>query len=117
GAWRILGDAVTVERGRTAPVAPLGRSDGVLTVASRGAVAAGDNGELTLDITDAHGRPVRLGTYLGAYAHVTAFRRSTGAVTHLHPLGTPQFEGSGTTLSFHTQFEQPGAHVAFVQVR
>ena len=42
---------------------------------------------LDLVVSDLGGRPVALGTYLGAQAHVVGFSESDGSVVHLHPTG------------------------------
>ena len=72
---------------------------------------------MTLAVRDEAGRPVALGDYLGAGAHVTGFHVDTGAVAHLHPLGQPEVAEDATRLRFHTEFEQEGTYRAFVQVR
>ncbi|PVG81907.1 hypothetical protein DDE18_14440 [Nocardioides gansuensis] len=98
------------------PIPEVG-DDGTLTVAVEGAVTVGDLGRLVLVVRDAEGRAVRLGPYLGTFAHVTAFHTRSGSVVHMHPLGQPEVGADGTRLEFHTQFEKPGRYLAFVQAR
>lgn len=79
--------------------------------------AAGRDGRLRLRVRDDRGRPVRLGTYLGTYGHVTGFHRESGAMVHLHPLEAPETTDEGAELTFHTEIEQQGDYLLFVQVR
>ena len=69
--------------------------DRAVSVSVSEAPTTGPNGELRLVVRDAEGRPVELGTYLGAYSHVTGFHRDTGAMVHLHPLAAPEVTESG----------------------
>ncbi len=91
--------------------------DEVVNVSVAQAPRAGANGLLRLVIRDARQQPVRLGTYLGAYGHVTGFNRETDAVIHLHPLGAPQVTEDGSELRFHAEINTPGDYRLFVQVR
>jgi hypothetical protein len=90
--------------------------DGIVSVKVDGDLAVGPSGRLDILARDTEGRPVKLGTYLGTFAHVTGFHRQSGAVVHMHPLG-PEVDDTGTRLSFHTQFETPGEYICFVQLR
>ncbi|MET3961108.1 hypothetical protein ABIE44_001042 [Marmoricola sp. OAE513] len=63
------------------------------------------------------GKPASLGTYLGVYAHVSAFNVKTGALVHMHPLSSPVTEGKKSVLNFHINFEAPGDYRMFVQTR
>jgi Tol biopolymer transport system component len=81
------------------------------------APTTGPNGELRLVVRDAARRPVELGTYLGAYAHVTGFHRETGAMVHLHPLGPPEVTQAGSELTFHAEIPDPGDYRLFAQER
>ena len=109
----ILGETVPVEGGvDDAPAV-----DPMLQVDVTGAPTTGSNGRLLLRVRDDQGRPVRVDTYLGTYGHVTGFQRDTGAMIHLHPLGAPETTDDGSELSFHTEIEQPGDYLLFVQVR
>lgn len=109
----ILGQTVPVPGGPgTAPeVDPLLRVDVVE------APATGADGRLLLRVRDDRDRPVRLDTYLGTYGHVTGFHRQSGAMIHLHPLAAPETTDDGTELTFHTEIEQSGDYLLFVQVR
>ena len=91
--------------------------DGIVSVEIDGDTAVGTSGRLDIAARDSRGRPVQLGTYLGTFAHVTGFHRRTGAVVHMHPLGQPDVDDTGTRLTFHTQFDRPGEYVCFVQLR
>lgn len=91
--------------------------DGILSVQAPETVPSGPDQRMTLTLTDAQGRAPALGTFLGAYAHVTGFHVGTGAFTHVHPYGEPQVGDGGTDLTFHTEFAAPGRYVFFVQVR
>lgn len=63
------------------------------------------------------GTAASLGSYLGVYAHISAFDVRTGALVHMHPLGGPVVRGGYAVLDFHTSFEQPGDYRMFVQTR
>lgn len=91
--------------------------DGIVSVEVDGDLAVGPSGRLDIVARDVQGRPVKLGSYLGTFAHVTGFHRQSGAVVHIHPLGQPEIDETATRLSFHTQFERPGEYVCFVQLR
>ena len=94
-----------------------GGDDGVIHIGAEGDLRVGSSSRLSLVVNDAQGRPVKLGTYLGTFAHVTGFHVESGSVVHLHPLGQPEIEEEGTRLTFHTEFESPGEYLCFVQVR
>jgi len=91
--------------------------DGSVTVEPRGELRTGTDGRLSLVVLDAAGRPVKLGSFLGTFAHVTAVHAETGSVVHMHPLGQPELGDDGTRLTFHTEFEKPGTYLCFAQVR
>ncbi len=91
--------------------------DGIVSVQVDGDLAVGPSGRLDIVVRDAHGRPVKLGSYLGTFAHMTGFHIQSGAVVHMHPLGQPEVDDTSTRLSFHTQFERPGEYLCYVQVR
>jgi hypothetical protein len=91
--------------------------DGAVRVDAEGRLRTGQNGRLTLVVTDAAGRPVKLGSYLGSFAHVTAMHVASGSVVHMHPLGQPELDSGGTRLVFHSEFDKPGEYLCFVQVR
>lgn len=99
------------------PALPETGDDGVLRVTAEDGLAVGADGRLTLAVRDARDRGVRPGSYLGTFAHVTAFHVASGSVVHMHPLGQPEVSDDGTALGFHTGFEKPGDYLAFVQVR
>ncbi|MCX6397958.1 MAG: hypothetical protein NTV23_15830 [Propionibacteriales bacterium] len=63
------------------------------------------------------GEPASLGTYLGVYAHISAFNVETGALVHMHPLGTPETVDQRSVLSFHSGFTVAGEYRMFVQTR
>ncbi|HYH35461.1 MAG TPA: hypothetical protein VD814_09955 [Nocardioides sp.] len=89
----------------------------VLQVEVTESPAVGPEGRLRLRVRDEQDRPVRLGTYLGTYGHVTGFHEVSGAMVHLHPLGPPETTENGAELTFHTEIEQAGDYRLFVQVR
>jgi hypothetical protein len=63
------------------------------------------------------GQPVNnLETYLGVYAHLTAFRVGTMGFAHLHPIDQvdPSRGGGGPDLTFHAPLP-PGDYRMFVQ--
>ncbi|HEX4191294.1 MAG TPA: hypothetical protein VHZ06_09905 [Marmoricola sp.] len=63
------------------------------------------------------GKPADLGSYLGVYAHVSAFSTATGGLEHIHALSAPETRDNKSVLLLHTNFEQPGDYRMFVQVR
>ena len=77
----------------------------------------GRDERLGLMVRDAADRPVLLDTYLGTYAHVTGFHRDSGAMVHLHPMSEPEVTEDGSGLVFHSEIEEPGDYLLFVQVR
>lgn len=91
--------------------------DGIVTVSAPETVPSGPDQKMTLTVTDAEGRSPALGTYLGAFSHLSGFHAETSAFVHAHPLGEPVVGSGGTDLTFHTEFEVPGRYVFFVQVR
>ncbi|TNM42761.1 hypothetical protein FHP29_07060 [Nocardioides albidus] len=112
---RVPGDwtPVDVPRGKEAETG----SDGVVEARLLAAGEVGPNGRLRLRVTDAGGEPVALGSYLGTSAHLTGFAVDSRGFVHVHPYGAPEVEDDGTTLTFHTVFEQPGDYRLFLQVR
>ncbi|WP_210440225.1 hypothetical protein [Nocardioides xinjiangensis] len=131
GAYRVVAEFVAVDEGGNGDHVVLGRpiamppgdpgdtaaEDRAVSVTVSEAPTAGLDGELGLVVRDAAGRPVELGTYLGAYAHVTGFHRETGAMVHLHPLGAPDVTEDGSELTFHAEIPDPGDYRLFAQVR
>jgi hypothetical protein len=114
GDHLVLGEELMVDAGpRRAPEA----TDPVVEVEATQEPVAGPNGRMLLTVRDARGGPVRLGTYLGAFGHVTGFDRQSGVMLHVHPLTAPETTEDGTTLTFHTEIEDAGDYRLFVQVR
>lgn len=101
----------------TPPADAPGQAAGVITADIEGRLLAAPAGEMTVTLRDSDGRPVKLGTYLGSYAHLTGFDKDSGGLVHLHPIGTPRTAPDGTRLTFHTAFPAPGAYRFFVQAR
>lgn len=97
--------------------AALRSSNGTVKVAIGGGGDVASTGQLSVRITDSRGRPVKLGAYLGATAHVTAFHAQAGTMVHLHPVGVPEIESDATALTLHTGDVAAGPYVFFVQVR
>jgi hypothetical protein len=91
--------------------------DGIVSVEVERDLAAGPSGRLDILARDAQGRPVKVGSYLGTFAHMTGFHLQSGGVVHMHPLGQPEVDDTATRLSFHTQFDKVGEYVCFVQLR
>ncbi|NGN93950.1 hypothetical protein G5C66_14500 [Nocardioides sp. KC13] len=94
-----------------------GSDDGTVIAALEETPKPGIDQEIGVVLSDPAGKPVNLGTYLGVYAHVTAFSRETGEVIHLHPLGGPENGEDGTRLGIHVKPPKPGDYVFFVQAR
>ena len=131
GGYRVVTEFVAVDEGGNGDHVVLGRplalpagdpgdtaaEDEGVSVSVSEAPTTGPNGELRLVVRDAEGRPVELGTYLGAYAHVTGFHRETGAMVHLHPLAAPEVTEAGSELTFHAEIRDPGDYRLFAQVR
>ncbi len=131
GTYRVVTEFIAVDEGGNGDHVVLGRplalppgdpgdtvgGDGVVDVTVTEPPVAGLEGELRLMVRDAARQPVKLGTFLGAYAHVTGFDEETGAMVHLHPLGPPDVTEDGSELTFHAEIEQPGDYRLFVQVR
>ena len=109
----VLGETVPVDG--TTDAAP--ELDPMLQVEATEEPVAGPQGRLVLRVRDDQDRPVRVDTYLGTYGHVTGFQRDSGAMVHLHPLGVPVTTDAGSQLTFHTEIEEPGDYLMFVQVR
>lgn len=91
--------------------------DGIVRVRLLDQGRTGSNGRLRIAVSTPDGKPLQLGSYLGATAHLTGFAVGTRGFVHVHPLGAPEVEEDGTVLTFHTAFTQPGAYRMFVQVR
>jgi hypothetical protein len=131
GGYRVVTEFIAVDEGGNGDHVVLGRplalppgdpgdtaaEDRAVSVSVAEAPTTGPNGELRLVVRDPARRPVELGTYLGAYAHVTGFHRETGAMVHLHPLGAPEVTQTGSELTFHAEIPDPGDYRLFAQVR
>lgn len=86
------------------------------TLTIQGQLTSGMSMPFTLRVTRA-GQPVTdLEPYLGTYAHLTAFRSSDLAFSHLHPEGTAA-AGShgGPQLSFRAELPRAGDYRLFIQ--
>ena len=131
GGYRVVTEFVARDDGGNGDHVVLGRplalppgdpgdtvaGDGVVTVTVSQAPSTGPNGLLRLVVRDAAGEPVTLGTYLGAYSHVTGFHTESGAMVHLHPLAAPDITEDGSELTFHSDIAEPGDYRLFAQVR
>ena len=131
GGYRVVTEFVAVDEGGNGDHVVLGRplalppgdpgdtvaGDEVVEVTVSQAPTTGPNGLLRLVVRDAEGGPVALGTYLGAWSHVTGFHTGTGAMVHLHPLDAPDITTDGSELTFHADIEEAGDYRLFVQVR
>jgi len=119
GDQLVLGVERTVGKATPAtplpPVSTTATADGVtLDVLSE--LKVGQENQMTLGLSR-DGKPASLGTYLGVYAHVSAFNAETGELVHMHPLGTPETADGRSTLTFHTGFKIAGDYRMFVQTR
>jgi hypothetical protein len=131
GGYRVITELVARDEGGNGDHVVLGRplalppgdpgdtvgEDRVLEVSVSRAPVAGRDSVLGLVVRGPDRQPVPLGTYLGAYGHVTGFDTTTGAMVHLHPLDAPEVTEDGSELTFHADIEQPGDYRLFVQVR
>lgn len=90
-------------------------TDGV-TVSLLGPSAVGNENTLTIGLSR-DGEPASLGTYLGVYAHISAFNVQTGVLVHMHPLGAPEVRDGKAVLEFHSGFASAGDYRVFVQTR
>ncbi len=97
--------------------AALRSSDGTVKVGIERGEDGASTGRLLVRVSDRRGRPVKLGAYLGATAHVTAFNTLAGTMVHMHPVGVPEIESDATVLTLHVGDVPPGPYVFFVQVR
>ncbi|MCF6378704.1 hypothetical protein L2K70_13910 [Nocardioides KLBMP 9356] len=131
GGYRVVTEFVARDEGGNGDHVVLGRplalppgdpgdtvaGDQLVSVTVTQAPTTGPNGLLRLRVRDAAGDPVTLGTYLGAYSHVTGFHTGTGAMVHLHPLSAPEITEDGSELTFHSDIAEPGDYRLFAQVR
>jgi hypothetical protein len=118
----VLGRTLTVAGKATATPVPRGEAaatgtDGVVEARLLAPGRVDPNGRLRLAITDPAGKPLTLGSYLGAAAHLTGFAIDSRGFVHVHPYGAPEVTEDGTVLTFHTTFTQAGDYRLFVQVR
>lgn len=119
GDQLVLGVERTVGTfGKDVPVpAPSTESttDGV-TVSLLSTPTVGNENIMTIGLSR-DGEPATLGTYLGVYAHISAFNVKTGVLVHMHPLGAPEVKDGRSVLEFHSGFESAGDYRVFVQTR
>lgn len=118
----VLGTSLRVPGTWQAAAVPVGDAaatgdDGVVRIELDGHGEVGPNGRLRVAVTTPQGKPLQLGSYLGATAHLTGFAVGSGGFVHVHPLGAPEVTDDGTMLTFHTSFTDPGDYRMFVQVR
>ena len=74
---------------------------------------AGQSSILTLKLTEANGRPARLGPIMGAYAHLVGFSRDGEHLIHCHPMTTAPDSG---ILQFDVAPEHAGLTKFFLQI-
>jgi hypothetical protein len=131
GGYRVVTEFVARDEGGNGDHVVLGRplalppgdpgdtvaGDELVSVSVSQAPTTGSTGLMRLVVRDAAGAPVALGTYLGAYSHVTGFHTETGAMVHLHPLAAPEVTEDGSELTFHSDIDEPGDYRLFAQVR
>ncbi len=117
GSHVVLGSRVTVRGAPGTPVPAADEVDPIVSVEAPILMDVGRDEEITMTFSDGQDGVLNLGTYLGAYAHLTGFEERTGAFVHVHPLGGPTTTADGSELRFHTSFAEPGEYRFFVQVR
>jgi hypothetical protein len=100
-------DGVVRTRELPAPSKAAG-TDGFRVRLTDGAVRAGEESELTFDVTR-DGKPVPLQDYLGAKGHLVALREGDLAFLHVHP--------DAESLRFEATFPNPGAYRLFLQFK
>jgi hypothetical protein len=83
-------------------------ADGFRVRLTDGAVRAGEESELTFDVTR-DGQPVSLQDYLGAKGHLVALREGDLAFLHVHP--------DANSLRFEASFPNAGTYRLFLQFR
>jgi hypothetical protein len=113
GAERTIGSPTKAVR---VPAATTTATADEVTVTVQQAPTVGYEHQMSLGLSK-DGAAASLGTYLGVYAHVSAFDVATGALVHMHPLGSPEAQGDQSVLTFHTGFLTPGDYRMFVQAR
>lgn len=100
------------------PVSTTATVDG-FTVAMSGAIKAGTDSTVTLQVSKA-GKPVTdLQPYLGAYGHLVALRGGDLAYLHVHPTGEPR-DGKtkpGPAIEFITNAPSPGRYRLFLDFK
>lgn len=119
GDQMVLGALRTIGEPRTAvplPPASTSATANGLTVTVTKAPTVGYEHQMELGLSK-DGKAAALGTYLGVFAHLSAFDVRTGAIVHMHPLGPPVEKDGKSLLDFHTGFEEPGTYRMFVQAR
>jgi hypothetical protein len=87
------------------------------TVSVRGALTAGMEHPLTVSVAKDGGPGTDLQPYLGASAHLTAFRQGDAAFAHLHPAAGTAGGHGGPDLPFHAQLPTAGNWRLFLQFR
>ena len=81
-------------------------ADGFRVRLTDGTFRAGQESELTFDVTD-NGKPVSLQDYLGAKGHLVALRKGDLAFLHVHP--------DASSLRFEASFPNAGSYRLFLQ--
>lgn len=119
GAQVVLShDATVPGHWRRQPVPHSSQADdGVVEISAPRTMSVGQEQLMTVVVSDGQRGVVNLGSYLGAFAHLTGFDVRTGAFVHAHPLGEPKVTDRGSELLFHTSFRTPGRYRFFIQVR
>jgi hypothetical protein len=96
-------------RSRELPApAKVAGTDGFRVRLTDGRVGAGEESELTFDVTRA-GKRVALQDYLGAKGHLVALREGDLAFLHVHP--------DASSLRFEATFPDAGSYRLFLQFR
>ena len=91
------------------------------TTAENKPLQVGESALVKVRVTGADGQPFKqLEPVMGAYAHMVAFPKDLGSVTHVHPTGpepTTNTERGGPELSFHVVPERAGYQKFYLQTQ
>lgn len=116
----LLGERVQVGTGRGKTSSPpsivpqLSDTVGdILVSASFTVTQAGRGTEGRLSFSSVSGKPLKMGKYLGAPAHIIVVPETADSILHVHPL-----EGSDSDkMTFHTNFPTPGSYRIWVEFK
>lgn len=132
GGWRLVADftldvdgasqefilATTFDVNGTVSTTPLpepaatATTAGGYTVTLSGDISATEHTMLMATITDPAGKPVTVEKYLGADAHLVAFRTTDGLTAHLHPMDDHAMAGM---VHFMAEFPDAGRYRMYME--